>query len=540
MLLNKMKISFKLTLGFGIIVLILVLVGLFSINQIQTIAHITTEMYDHPLAVNNGVRDMRAHIIAVQAAMKDVALARNEEQLKKAVLEVAENEKEVFRHFDIVMERFLGDKKDVAAVHKIFTDWKPIRDEVIQLMKEGKLEEAALITHNKGARQVALLDEKIEFLADFAGNKADEFYKNALATEATTIRLMMFIIAIATIFSVFIAFQIAGSVIKPIKLLSEKILRVAGGDLTVETQQVESRDEMGMMTRAVNQMVVALRQQTLDISEGINILATSASEILVSVSQLSASSAETAAASQQTTTTVEEVKQTSEVSSQKAQLVSESSQASTQAVQKGLAYTQYSIKEITRVREQMNIIAASAIQLSEQGQDIANIITTVSDLAEQSNLLAVNASIEAVKAGQHGKGFGVVALEIRRLAEQSKQSTIQIRTILNDIQKAVSRTVLATEQGERVASAGEIQSKQTGEVIQELTKNITDSTQAAIQIAASSQQQLIGITQVAEAMENIKQASTQNHDSALNLKESGQNLDSLGQRLKQLVANYKL
>ncbi|NQU65227.1 MAG: methyl-accepting chemotaxis protein [SAR324 cluster bacterium] len=540
MLLNKMKISFKLTLGFGIIVLILVLVGLFSINQIQTIAHITTEMYDHPLAVNNGVRDMRAHIIAVQAAMKDVALARNEEQLKKAVLEVAENEKEVFRHFDIVMERFLGDKKDVAAVHKIFTDWKPIRDEVIQLMKEGKLEEAALITHNKGARQVALLDEKIEFLADFAGNKADEFYKNALATEATTIRLMMFIIAIATIFSVFIAFQIAGSVIKPIKLLSEKILRVAGGDLTVETQQVESRDEMGMMTRAVNQMVVALRQQTLDISEGINILATSASEILVSVSQLSASSAETAAASQQTTTTVEEVKQTSEVSSQKAQLVSESSQASTQAVQKGLAYTQNSIKEMTRVREQMNIIAASAIQLSEQGQDIANIITTVSDLAEQSNLLAVNASIEAVKAGQHGKGFGVVALEIRRLAEQSKQSTIQIRTILNDIQKAVSRTVLATEQGERVASAGEIQSKQTGEVIQELTKNITDSTQAAIQIAASSQQQLIGITQVAEAMENIKQASTQNHDSALNLKESGQNLDSLGQRLKQLVANYKL
>ena len=97
-----------------------------------------------------------------------------------------------------------------------------------------------------------------------------------------------------------------------------------------------------------------------------------------------------------------------------------------------------------RIREQMEAIAESMVRLSEQGQAIGQIIATVEDLAAQSNLLAVNASIEAAKAGEHGKGFGVVAQEVKSLAEQSKQATNQVRTILSDIQKATTAAVMAT------------------------------------------------------------------------------------------------
>src|SRR5206468_6485887 len=90
------------------------------------------------------------------------------------------------------------------------------------------------------------------------------------------------------------------------------------------------------------------------------------------------------------------------------------------------------------IQTQMESIADSVVKLSEQGQAIGEIIATVNDLAEQSNLLAVNASIEAAKAGEQGKGFAVVAQEVKSLAEQSKQATAQVRNLLNDIQKATS------------------------------------------------------------------------------------------------------
>src|SRR4030067_173625 len=107
-----------------------------------------------------------------------------------------------------------------------------------------------------------------------------------------------------------------------------------------------------------------------------------------------------------------------------------------------------------RIQEQMESIAQSIVRLSEQGQAIGEIIATVNDLAEQSNMLAVNAAIEAAKAGEQGKGFAVVAQEVKSLAEQSKQATAQVRTILGDIQKATSGAVMATEQGSKAGETG--------------------------------------------------------------------------------------
>jgi methyl-accepting chemotaxis protein len=193
-----------------------------------------------------------------------------------------------------------------------------------------------------------------------------------------------------------------------------------------------------------------------------------------------------------------------------------------------------------RIQEQMGLIAESIVRLSEQSQAIGEIIASVTDLAEQSNLLAVNAAIEAAKAGEHGRGFGVVAQEVRSLAEQSKQATAQVRTILNDIQKATSSAVMATEQGGRAVEAGVKQSDGTGEAIRVLADVISEAAQAATQIAASSQQQLVGINQVAQAMENINQAGSQNAVSTRQAETIAQDLYSLGQRLKTLIEQYNL
>jgi methyl-accepting chemotaxis protein len=193
-----------------------------------------------------------------------------------------------------------------------------------------------------------------------------------------------------------------------------------------------------------------------------------------------------------------------------------------------------------RIREQVESIGESIVRLAEQGQAIGEIIATVNDLADQSNLLAVNAAIEAAKAGDQGKGFAVVAQEVKSLAEQSKQATAQVRGILGDIQKATGGVVMATEQGSKAVAAGVKLSVEVGESIRVLADSIEAAARAATQIAVSAQQQLVGMDQVAQAMQHIQQASAQNVASTKQTESAAQNLRDLGQTLKQLVEQYEV
>jgi methyl-accepting chemotaxis protein len=311
--------------------------------------------------------------------------------------------------------------------------------------------------------------------------------------------------------------------------------QIATGDLSVPVTLQGERDELG---RAFATMVENLREMNREISDGVGVLATSTSAILSGTTQVAAGATEAAAVIAQTAVTLDEVKQTALVSSQKAKYVSEAAQKAAQVSQAGRRAVDESIEGMQQIREQMEMIADSIMRLSEQSQAIGEIIASVNDLSEQSNLLAVNASIEAAKAGEHGVGFAVVALEVKSLAAQSRQSTSQVRTILGDIQKATSNAVLATEQGAKAVDTGARQSKEAGEAIQRLTESIAESASAASQIAVSAQQQLVGMDQLALAMGNIKTATMQNMDSTRQAEVAAHKLHELGQKLKGMVERY--
>lgn len=319
--------------------------------------------------------------------------------------------------------------------------------------------------------------------------------------------------------------------------MAEASSAIASGDLTVEVHPQSDKDVLG---NALKNMAGNLRTQTQEIMEGVNVIASSALQILTTTTQLAAGASETATAVSQTTTTVEEVKQTVHVSNQKAKHVSEMAQMSSQISQAGKKSTEEVLEAMNHIMDQMETIAESVVKLSEQSQVIGEIIAAVDDLSEQSNLLAVNAAIEAAKAGEYGKGFAVVAQEIKSLAEQSRQATARVRTILNDTQKATNSAVMVTEQGSKAVEAGGKQSSIANEAIGKLAESINSSAQAAAQIAASSSQQLVGMDQVALAMENIKQAISQNASGAKQLETAAHNLKNLGQKLKQIIDRYKV
>ncbi|WP_051710712.1 methyl-accepting chemotaxis protein [Andreprevotia chitinilytica] len=312
---------------------------------------------------------------------------------------------------------------------------------------------------------------------------------------------------------------------------------IAAGNLTVKVMLQSEQDELG---KALATMVDTLRGVNSELSEGVDVLAVSASTILTGTSQVASGAAQAAAVVSETTVTLDEVKQTALVSSQKAKAVSEAAQRAAQVSQTGRKAVDEVIDGMQRIHDQMALIADSIMRLSEQTQAIGEIIATVNDLAEQSNLLAVNASIEAAKAGEQGKGFAVVAQEVKSLAEQSKQATVQVRGILGEIQKATNGAVLATEQGGKAVESGLKQSNEAGEAIRVLSESIADSAQSATQIAVSAQQQLAGMDQLAQAMDNIRVAGAQNLASSKGAETAAQNLHGLGQKLKDMLGRYQV
>jgi len=282
-----------------------------------------------------------------------------------------------------------------------------------------------------------------------------------------------------------------------------------------------------------------LRMVNQQVREAANILASSVGEILALITQLATVSSETAASVNETTSTAEEVKQTAQVSAEKSKSVSEGAQKAASVAQQGNEAVSRTVAGISRIRELMESVAESIVELSEQTQAIGEIMIVVNDLAQQSQLLSVNAAIEAAKASEHGKGFGVVAQEIKSLADQSKEATGQVRAILNDIHKATSASVLAAEQVSKAVDSSVNQAAESGEAIRKLADSIEESARAATQIAASNQQQFVGMDQIVQAMETIRQAFQQNVAGTKQAEQAAHNLNELGEKLKEMVGKYQ-
>jgi methyl-accepting chemotaxis protein len=306
--------------------------------------------------------------------------------------------------------------------------------------------------------------------------------------------------------------------------------RIAAGDLTVQAQPVSEKDRLG---HSFSTMTRNLRELNTEIHEVVNVLATSATQIMSTVSEFASSSSETASAVSETNATVQEVRQTTDLTSQKAKQVYESARNAVTVAKAGRKSVDDAIGGMQGIHERMGFIAERIVKLSEQSQAIGEIIATV-------NLLAVNAAIEAAKAGEHGKGFAVVAQEVKNLATQSKQATAQVRGILGDIQKATTAAVLATEQGSKAVEAGVKQSGEAGEAIRLLSMSIDESSHSTLQIVTSTQEQAIGMDQIATAIQSINQASNQNMEGSRQIESATRNLYDLNQKLQQLVSRYRV
>jgi methyl-accepting chemotaxis protein len=199
-----------------------------------------------------------------------------------------------------------------------------------------------------------------------------------------------------------------------------------------------------------------MQEATDNISRANNNISSATAEQAATVSEQVASVAETSS-------TVEEVRQTAQQSVERVQLVSEMATNTFKLAENGLDAVKKTEEGMLSLKDQVRHIAETILSLSEQTLQIGEIIASVNDIADQSNLLALNAAMEAARAGEAGRGFAVVAGEVRNLAEQSRQATAQVSSILSEIQKAANTAVMVTEKGTKGAETGVELAQSTGD-----------------------------------------------------------------------------
>ncbi|RSL30211.1 methyl-accepting chemotaxis protein [Salibacterium salarium] len=371
-----------------------------------------------------------------------------------------------------------------------------------------------------------------------------------------------------TIMGLIIAIVLSNRMSSPIKLVSEKAKQLSNGDLTVENINVKSKDEVGQLAVNFNDMADNLRDL-------LGKTRTAAERVAATSEQLSASSQETSASTNEIATTIQDVsnstESTRERSKESLSLMKELSinikkvtEASAEAAEKAKETEKAAEdgnKEITHSSEQMGIIdtqvqdsAEIVKQLGERSSEIGTIIETITSISEQTNLLALNAAIEAARAGEHGKGFAVVADEVRKLAEESNQSANKITQLIEGIQQETDRAVEKMSQGQTEAKEGVAVIERAGTAFQTILTSIQEVGSQVQNVSDISKQMSANSSQVTTAVEEMSQVAETNAGSAQNvaagteeqlsameeISSSSEELSSMAQDLQEEVSKFKL
>ncbi len=396
--------------------------------------------------------------------------------------------------------------------------------------------------HNQTALSAAAkLDLNDLFASDLDWYLIAQIDKTALAGPFNSLRLYLFlIVVILSGLGLVIVFWLSRLVSTPIETINYTLNEVTRGNLKVEVPLFDYGNELDELSQNLQSMVRQLHGQISDVTQHINNISASSTEISATISQVTASSSETASAITETASSSEEVAQLAQSFDEKAKDALTLSNETAEASEKSQEAIQAIYNVIGQVKTQIDEVANSMVNLSKQSQTISEITSVVQEIAEQSNILAINASIEATKAGEYGRSFAVVANEVRNLAEQSKKATQQIRSILDAIQESVTRSVMQVEQTGKIVSEGSVHMGMVNNAVELLSNSINKMIQLVSEVAESSHEQLEGTAQIKEAMENIKQATAQNLDGMRQMEEVITGLKQTAINLKEMISQYKL
>jgi methyl-accepting chemotaxis protein len=378
--------------------------------------------------------------------------------------------------------------------------------------------------------------DRLVQLVDRQCKQAEQTAKESLTNSYIAIFLAG---ALITLLTAALSFFITRSITVPLSRCVAIADHLATGDLTDDIE-IHSQDETGHLMAAMRNMVQNLRglvQGTVEISGNI---AAASVQLTATARHIAAGAQEVAGQTDQVATASEEMSHTSRDIAQNCSLAAESSRHSSATATEGAAVVRETIEGMARIADRVKQTAQVVDNLGSRSDQIGAIIGTIEDIADQTNLLALNAAIEAARAGEQGRGFAVVADEVRALAERTTRATQEIGTMIKAIQRETKEAVGSMEDGVQQVEQGAQASRRSGEALQSILSQIDHVTEQINQIATAAEEQT---ATTGEITSNVQQVSAVVQDSARGAQETSAAAGQLAQQAQQLqglVAAFKL
>ncbi|MDQ0215987.1 methyl-accepting chemotaxis protein [Oikeobacillus pervagus] len=522
-----LKIVKKLTLLVLILLMAMGIVWFLGDRNVNRANESLNEMYNENLIPIGDVITVQSNLHTIEGGVFELILQtdpeKKEEILSTRIKKMSEENNQLLKELSTTHL----DREEKQIYDRFMENLQRFREErnrVIELALKNKQEEA-YTAYEKIKPRMEILASDIQKFSDLNEQYAIDAERQAQKRAIVSNRVMMISLGIALLFSAILSYFIITSITKPLKELNSLTLKVSEGDLT-EISNIHTKDEVGQLAGAINQMITDLRRIMGNISGTTQELTAASEELSASADQSSTATTQIATAIQEVANGMEnqmvstsETAKATEENSKGIQRMAEAAHAVVQASNETVKQAEKGNEVIQQAVHQMGTIdttvqqSIKTIQLLEQSsKEINNIVTMILNIADQTNLLALNASIEAARAGEHGKGFAVVAEEIRKLAEQTSQSSNKVSQLVQGIQTSSATSVEAMNQINVEVTKGLKAVKLSGDYFQQIVE-ATEKGEAQIQeISATTEQMFASSEEVSASVDSIEEISRQTND----------------------------
>lgn len=538
--LRSLKIAHRAFLCFGVITLLLIGLGGFAYVQIGHLRAAEQNIEQNSLPSIQVIDDIQVALL--HARLESIRmLASTDPDVKKA------SEAKVRQAMDTLQSRSDFYQKNLISGEQDRSQFDDARNKMsnylgglkqVIAMDVADHEQAVSFANSEQADRASAYQETLTTIRDENAKEAQQSGADATSVYNHSVNVLIAVVVLASILTVILAITMTRSIVGPMSVSLKLAEDIAEGDLTRHLE-VTGRDEASRLMQALNQMSGKLRSTIQDISGASTQLSTAAVEMTSitesadrTLQQQNSEIEQAATAVNEMSAAVEEVARNATSTSQAAQ----QSSASADLGNSRVAETLTAMQALTGLVEGSS---AKVLALAGQAQDISKVLSVIRGIAEQTNLLALNAAIEAARAGEQGRGFAVVADEVRALAHRTQTSTQEIEQMISAIQAGSSATVESMQKSTQEVHSTRKTAEDAGQSLRQIANSVLEINERNLQIATASEQQAHVARDVDRSLVSIRDLAMQSSEGTRQTLIASNELSQLAVNLNDLVLRFR-